>query len=124
MKKALTVAALLGVATALAPVAHADQYVALAIYDVADSSRVDVAYATGSTASAAQAAALADCDAKYSHCQPVGTSTDCITVIAGPGTDWVYDTGSTQDEANANAKAKASARDWTETQPLGHCVGD
>jgi hypothetical protein len=124
VKKALTATALLGIATALAPVAHADQYVGLAIYDVADSNRVDVGYATASTASEAQASALAACNAQYSSCQPVGTSTACIAVIAGPGTAWVYDIGSTLDEANANAQAKASAQGWTDNQPLGHCVGE
>jgi hypothetical protein len=123
VKKALTATALLGIATALAPVAHADQYVGLAIYDVADSNRVDVGYATASTASEAQASALATCNAQYSSCQPVGTSNACITVIAGDGTDWVYATGATQAEANANASAKADVRGWTDNHPLGQCVG-
>jgi hypothetical protein len=124
VKKALTVTALLGIATALAPVAHADQYIGLAIYDVADSNRVEVAHAAASTASEAQAQALATCNAQYSNCQPVGTSTGCIAVIAGPGTDWVYGTGSSMREANANASAKADVRGWDDNNPLGGCVGD
>jgi hypothetical protein len=124
VKKALTAAALLGIATAFAPMAHADQYEGLAIYDVADSNRVDVGYATASTASEAQAQALAACNAQYSSCQPVGTSTDCITVVAGPGTDWVYATGTTLAEANANASAKADVKGWSDYQPFGHCVGE
>lgn len=126
MKKALTAAALLGIATALAPVARgADQYVALAIYDVADSNTVDVAHGTGLTPSAAQAEAIAGCNAKYSGCQPVGTSATCISVVAGPGVDWVYDTGATQSAAAANATAKAVARGWSSggAQPITHCVG-
>jgi hypothetical protein len=124
VKKTVTAAALLGIATALAPVAHAEQYVGLAIYDVADSDRVEVGYAIGSTASQAEASALATCNAKYSNCRPVGTSTACIAVFAGPGTDWVYATGSTQDEANAKASSKAEDKGWSDGQPLGRCVGD
>jgi hypothetical protein len=124
VKKALTAATLLGLATALAPVAHANEYVGLAIYDVADSNRVDVGYATASTASEAQAQALATCNAQYSSCQPVGTSTGCIAVVAGPGTDWVYGTGATIAEANANASARADVKGWEDNQPLGHCVGE
>jgi hypothetical protein len=124
VKKALTAAALLGLGTALAPVAHAGQYVGLAIYDVADNDRVDVAYAIASTASEAQAQALANCNAQYSGCQPVGTSTNCIAVVAGPGTDWVYSTGSSIADANANVSAKAQIKGWDSAQPLGHCVGE
>jgi Domain of unknown function (DUF4189) len=123
VKKALTAAALLGIATALAPVAHAEQYIGLAIYDVADSDRVDVGYAIASTASEAQAQALASCNSQYSGCQPVGTSTNCIAVVAGPGTDWVYSTGTTMADANANVSAKAEIKGWDSNQPLGRCVG-
>ena len=122
MKKALIATALAGIATALAPVAHAEQYVGLAIYDVADNDRVDVAYGIASTASQAQAQALAACNAQYSGCRPVGTSTNCIAVVAGPGTDWVYGTGSSMADANANASTKADAKGWDSNNPLGHCV--
>ena len=106
---------------AAAPLAHAyDEYVGVAIYDPPGPT-VEVVHEAGESPTAAIAHALARCNARYSDCQPVGVSSTCLSVAAGPGINWVFDTGPDPDSAAANARVKASEDGWTDVYPITHC---
>jgi Domain of unknown function (DUF4189) len=103
------------------PVAHAEQYVGVAVYDPPGPT-VDVVYEFDSTSDAAVAHALATCNAKYSsQCQRGGASTTCISVAADADVSWVFDTGPDVASAAANATAKGAAQGWKPAHSITHC---
>jgi hypothetical protein len=100
--------------TPVAPLAHADEYVGMAIYDPPGPTVEVVHESFESSPTSAISHALSVCNARYSNaCQPVGVSTTCISVISGPGIEWVFDTGPDIASATANASAKAADQGWT-----------
>jgi hypothetical protein len=101
--------------------AHADAYIGIAIYDP-PGPQVEITHQTGPTATLAEAAALATCNARYDTCQAVGTSPACISVVPGPGISWVYGIGADLVTAEANAMAKGSEQGWTDTRAITHCA--
>jgi hypothetical protein len=109
--------------TPVAPLAHADQYVGMAIWDPPGPKYHVYHEDMESTPTSAIAHALASCNAMHSSdCQPVGVSTTCISVVAGPGIDWVMDTGPDMADASAGVQAKADGRGWSGGHdPDTHC---
>jgi Domain of unknown function (DUF4189) len=107
-----------------APLAHADpQYVGMAIYDPPGPTVEVIHEDNESSPTAAISHALARCNSEYySQCQPVGVSTTCISVVAGPGVEWVFATGPDMSSAAANAQARAGQNGWDRSvEPVSHC---
>ncbi|WP_422227836.1 DUF4189 domain-containing protein [Mycobacterium sp.] len=88
----------------------------MAIYDPPGPTFKVVHEENESSPTAAIAHALARCNASYySSCEPVGVSTTCISVTAGPGVEWVFATGPDASSAAANVRTRATENGWDGT---------
>ncbi len=124
-------AAAAGIAAAaigLAAPTHADdEYVGMAIYDPVGPNVYTTHASREPNADAALADAMSECNQKYPVCEPVGTSTQCIAIYPGTGTNWSWATGPDTDTAIKGAEANIVAAGQNGVgngEPVGHCAWD
>jgi hypothetical protein len=94
------------IVAATSPSAGADSaYVGVAVGYQASGAPKGLPYVS-STAAGAQQGALQSCQAHLSACAPAGTSTHCIGIASGVGTQWDSAEGPDRPTAESNARTK------------------